>query len=64
MENIFVRPLPELTDTELLDLLDLVSAELKKRNSLGVNPNDADTQESVRRATDYFVGLARSITNR
>jgi len=58
------KPLSELTDTELLDLLDSVSAEVKRRTSLSIDP-DVDNQEALKRAADYFVtAVNQAITHR
>lgn len=50
----FVKPLSELTDSELLDILDTVSSEVKKRNSLVGSDDD---QEAIKRAAEYFASL-------
>jgi hypothetical protein len=39
--NILQRPLTSLTDNELLDLLEFVSGEIKRRNSLMAVSSDS-----------------------
>ena len=54
------RPLSELNDAELLNLLDEVSGEVKKRNSLSMNPEDEEDREALKRATEAFAEVIRS----
>lgn len=60
------KPLEELTDTELLDLLDLVSDEVKRRNSLNVHLGNEDVEDqSVKRAIDFLSNAVSNLsTNR
>lgn len=56
----FVKPLEELTDTEVLDLLDLVSEEVKRRNSLNAClGEDGYDDQAVKRATEYLSDAIR-----
>jgi hypothetical protein len=51
----FTKPLKELTDTEVLDLLDLVSEEVKRRNSLNAClSEDGYDDQAMKRATDFI----------
>jgi len=58
------KPITELTDNELLDLLDSVSAEVKRRNSLSMAPDDANDAAALNRAANYFVDAIQTLTNR
>lgn len=60
--SIFNKPLIELTDVELLDVLDLVSSEVKRRNSV-IDDQEYD-QEAMKRAADFFVEAVKSVTRR
>lgn len=63
----FTKPLTELSDTELLDLLDLVSAEVKRRNNLA--PQDPEVEsfldpDVLRQATSAFAEMLKGATKR
>lgn len=61
----FTKPLSELSDTELLDVLDLVSAEVKRRNSLSFSPEGEDEGAAIKRAAEYFSTMVQqSVTHR
>ena len=49
------KPLKELTDTELLDFMDKVSAEVKTRNTLKLDAIGRHPEEAIRTAIDTFV---------
>jgi hypothetical protein len=56
--------LRKLSDTELLDLLDQVSDEVKRRNTL-VSPSDGVCdEESLGRAADLFAEIMREATSK
>jgi hypothetical protein len=55
--------LRELSDIELLDLLDVVSDEVKRRNSL-YSASSADEASALRNATDVFGRMLKSVMNR
>lgn len=58
------KQLRELPDSSLLDLLDAVSAEVKRRNSLSMSPQDPDEKESLERATKTIIDMLFSNTKR
>ena len=61
---ILSKPLKELGDTELLNLLDQVSDEVKRRNSLVVESDGVEDSEALRRAVSAFADVMRAATGR
>jgi len=49
------KPLKELTDAELLNLLDKVSGEVKIRNSLKLEAIGRNPQEAIKTAINTFM---------
>lgn len=44
MDNFFKKPIGEFTDKEVLDALDILSADIKRRNILKGSPDSSDPQ--------------------
>lgn len=49
------KPLKQLTDTELLDLLDKVSEEVKTRNTLKLDAINRNPEEAIKTAVSTIV---------
>lgn len=59
MEKLLTKPIGELNDEELLDLLDFVSDEVQRRNTL-FKQGSAIDPSSIGRAVDAFAEALRS----
>jgi hypothetical protein len=64
------KPLSEISDSDLLDLLDQVSEEVKRRNSLHASPSQnvsslggPDDEDSMKRAIEYFAQVMSLVTD-
>ena len=56
----FSKPLKEMTDTEVLDALDAVSAEVKRRNSLSGDYELGVDPDALKRAVSEFASAVAS----
>jgi hypothetical protein len=58
------QSLTHLNDTELLDLLDQVSAEVKRRNTLVPSESESFVdQEALKNATAAFARMMKDVTS-
>lgn len=55
------KPLSEFSDTELLDLLDIVSNEVKRRNSLNPSQNPMETKRAIEFLSDMFKTVSKQV---
>jgi hypothetical protein len=62
MDELFKRPISELNDQQVLELLDFVSDEIKRRNDK-ISPSSLDG-DSIKRATGFISDLMQQLTTK
>jgi hypothetical protein len=62
LDKLFRHPISELSDQQVLDLLDFVSDEIKRRND-NISPSNLNG-DSVKRATEFISELIQQVVNK